>query len=428
VPTIAATQIATASPTATYTPEDHLSPLSCTAFRLLDSSGRPIIGSASDTGDDIWAGGCSLFVNKRNVAKTGVDLIPDQQPATWISKYGSVAFGKFGREFPSEGVNEAGLVIKVLALIDFEQVKPLAPDSRPYVFGNFQWAQYQLDNSSTVQEVIESNSIIRPAALYFMDYLTHFWVSDRNGDCAVIEFLDGEMVCHSTTGEQNMPYKSITNATYEDSVSYLSQFEGFGGNDPIPDESADDKLSRFVQSVYWVQEYSGDSDPIDYAFDALDYVGQTGDVATRQKLVYDLQNLRVYFRTPENLNIRYVDLDSFDFSCETPVTMLDIKANLSGDVSGDFIVYDPEPNYRQVENFCNYAFFENPPEGLVDTISQYPESTYCSGQILSAFAGAYGSISLDPNYISLFDFDGDEDVDGSDLALLAAAFEYFGSS
>ncbi|MFC2028255.1 PT domain-containing protein, partial [Chloroflexota bacterium] len=196
-----------------------------------------------------------------------------------------------------------------------------------------------------------------------------------NGDCAVIEFLDGEMVCHSTTGEQNMPYKSITNATYEDSVSYLSQFEGFGGNDPIPDESADDKLSRFVQSVYWVQEYSGDSDPIDYAFDALDYVGQTGDVATRQKLAYDLQHLRVYFRTPENLNIRYFDLDSFDFSCETPVTMLDIKANLSGDVSGDFIVYDPEANHRQVENFCNYAFFQNPPEGLVDTISQYPEST-----------------------------------------------------
>lgn len=39
------------------------------------------------------------------------------------------------------------------------------------------------------------------------------------------------------------------------------------------------------------------------------------------------------------------------------------------------------------------------------------------------FAGAFGSVSPDPAYSCLFDFDGDGDVDGSDLAEMAAGLE-----
>ena len=42
---------------------------------------------------------------------------------------------------------------------------------------------------------------------------------------------------------------------------------------------------------------------------------------------------------------------------------------------------------------------------------------------LSCFAGTYGLISGDTGFNGACDFDGDDDVDGSDLAVLAGGFE-----
>ena len=39
------------------------------------------------------------------------------------------------------------------------------------------------------------------------------------------------------------------------------------------------------------------------------------------------------------------------------------------------------------------------------------------------FAGIFGSVNSEPVYSCLFDLDGDGDVDGSDLAGMAAGFE-----
>jgi hypothetical protein len=39
------------------------------------------------------------------------------------------------------------------------------------------------------------------------------------------------------------------------------------------------------------------------------------------------------------------------------------------------------------------------------------------------FAGAFGSVRSDPGYSCLLDFDGDGDVDGSDLAEMAAGLQ-----
>jgi len=44
-----------------------------------------------------------VVVNKRGVVKTAMI---ERGPATWTSKYGSVTFNQYGREFPSGGINE----------------------------------------------------------------------------------------------------------------------------------------------------------------------------------------------------------------------------------------------------------------------------------------------------------------------------------
>ena len=81
---------------------------------------------------------------------------------------------------------------------------------------------------------------------------------------------------------------------------------------------------------------------IDYTFNILSNL--TWFVINQWSIAYDVQHRRISFHTLDNTNIRYFDMSSFDFSCQTPVRVLDIQEDLSGDVAGDFIDYTYELN------------------------------------------------------------------------------------
>ena len=126
----------------------------CTTF-CLDKGNQLVVGSNLDWFIDDGL----VIVNKRNVSKTA--LLPTEwaegKPASWISKFGSVTFNLAGLEIPFGGMNEAGLVVTTMML---EATEYPEPDSRPSLFAG-QWKQYQLDNFSTVEEVLASDSQIR---------------------------------------------------------------------------------------------------------------------------------------------------------------------------------------------------------------------------------------------------------------------------
>src|SRR5437763_15834564 len=79
----------------------------CTTF-CMASDGRFVFGANYD-----WDTGVGLImVNKRNVAKdsgTG-------RPAQWVSRFASITFNQYGRDYPTGGMNEAGLAIALMAL------------------------------------------------------------------------------------------------------------------------------------------------------------------------------------------------------------------------------------------------------------------------------------------------------------------------
>jgi len=65
-----------------------------------------------------------VFVNKRHVAKTAVSWasfisgkLDATPPLAWTSKYASLTFNPYGREFPDDGMNEAGLFIGEMSLV-----------------------------------------------------------------------------------------------------------------------------------------------------------------------------------------------------------------------------------------------------------------------------------------------------------------------
>ena len=57
-----------------------------------------------------------IIVNKKGVAKRAILIDPQDTPARWVSKYGSVTFNQYGRELPCGGMNEGGLVLETMWL------------------------------------------------------------------------------------------------------------------------------------------------------------------------------------------------------------------------------------------------------------------------------------------------------------------------
>jgi choloylglycine hydrolase len=347
----------------------------CTTF-CLDKGDQLVFGRNYDWMVD----DCLVMVNKRGVSKTA-QLGPefgDKQPASWTSKYGSITFNQYGRESPSGGMNETGLVVDILALFT---TKYPEPDSRPSVFAG-QWIQYQLDNFSMVEQVIASDSQIRivkpsPRALG-----AHFLVSDRMGNCASIEFLDGKMVYHTN---KTMPVKALTNSRYARNLKFWEKGK-------LPKHDLFRSVHRFVSVAKMLKNYNPKtSKPIvDYSFDILKNVANGGingvpvraHMATQWSIVYDIKNLLVYFRTFANQKIRHINLRSFDFSCKTPVKVLDVQTDLSGDVTKNFIDYTQQINRKLIGNAFKKTYV-NPelsgmPEEVLDAISRYPETTICT--------------------------------------------------
>ena len=123
----------------------------CTTFCLL-SKGEVLFGRNYD-----WdIGDALIFVNKRGVAKTAT-IGDSDNSAKWVSKYGSVTFNQYGRENPTGGMNEMGLVVEQMWLDETEYPKA---DSRPTV-GTQEWTQYLLDNSATTAEALKNAEGVR---------------------------------------------------------------------------------------------------------------------------------------------------------------------------------------------------------------------------------------------------------------------------
>jgi choloylglycine hydrolase len=319
----------------------------CTSF-CLDTGDGCVFGANQDNSIDAGL----LFVNKRRVVKSGWEPSTTGEYARWTSKYGSVTIAFAGYQMAWAGMNEAGLMISTMAL---DKTENPAADARPPLASPF-WAQYQLDNHSTIDEVIASDSRVRIA-----DTVDHYLVCDRKGNCATIEFLGGKMVYH--TGD-SLPVKALTNSTYEESVKAWQEGEG---------ALRGSSLRRFAQAADRVKSFEPTTaeSAVDYAFDTLAAVAFENNA---WRIVFDPVNLRVHFRTNRNPQRRYVEFSKLDFSGRTPVMMLDVHANLSGDVSDDLVVYSHEVSLKHtIDFFEKYERVDYPP-ALLDALLQRVES------------------------------------------------------
>ena len=155
----------------------------------------------------------------------------------------------------------------------------------------------------------------------------------------MIEFLDGEMVAH--TGP-DLCAKALTNSTYSRACSMWESRRSTGdysGND--------NSIVRFCLAADKLAEFEGGSTAhaVEYAFDTLrEMYPREFRWHTRWSIVIDTTNLRIYFKTQREPEVRWVDLEAFDLRCGRPVMMLGINEMISGDVSESFSEYDSVRN------------------------------------------------------------------------------------
>lgn len=331
----------------------------CTAFYIGDGNAE-VVGKNYD-----WNVGDGLvIVNKRNVWKPfGFTSEPTDEG--WTSTYGSVTFNQYGRDMPQGGINEAGLVIEVLWLASTEY----PPDDARTDLGGAQWIQYQLDTAGTVGEVIESFADVQIQSRVPL----HFFVADRHGETATVEFVDGNLVYHTS---KEMPVRVLTNSTYEASVDYLKQHDGFGGSLPVPESTK--SLDRFVRAAAGVAGLgSSDQPPVDYAYSVLESVAQ--DTGTQWSIVYDVKQGCVYFRTQRCSSIKHIDLEELDFSCSSTVYMIDIDVEAGGSVSTHWKPYTREANRDLLDrSYAATSFLQNVPQSTKEIVASYPDRSHCA--------------------------------------------------
>ncbi len=341
----------------------------CTSFLLRDE-GKVVIGKNYDW--EVEPG--ILVTNMRNMAKTAF-VDPDEKPVKWVSKYGSITFNQYGREFPNGGMNEAGLVVETLLLT---QAKYPVPDNRP-ALESLSWVQYQLDSHATVQEVIESDRQIRISSNAKSP--VHFMVFDKTGSVAVIEFVSGKFVCHSN---DNLPIEVLTNHTYTEAIKYLcTQQDLDGDNNEFEDYFR--SLTRFKIAAYMVVDYNAKpSKPIiKYAFDTL---AAAINKSTKWTIVYDVSNLEIHFITRRKNKTKIVNLKQFDFNCPETVKMLKLNTDYSGKVDKYFIPYDSDynrqlllDNYQKLKDseIGKTLGIDKLPDAYIEKMARYPETTKC---------------------------------------------------
>jgi len=305
----------------------------CTSF-CMDTPQGPIFASNLDLfipGDGL------VFINQRGVVKEGPDVSTDGARAKWISKYGSVTFNLAGREFAFSGMNEAGLVIGTMELM---ASKFPEPDIRPPLsIGT--WAQYILDTCSSIKEVIKVDAIVR---IQDQASPVHFLISDAFGNSVAVEWFDGKFVYH--LGD-NLPVKAMSNMPYSRA---LKAYESGGARWwwSNPGRSAE----RFAGAAWRCENYDVDRDTsaVNYAFETLTHIVAASH--TKWSIVYDINKREVWYGSAASLTLKNLSLNNFDLSCDAPLLMIDINAQVEGNLEQVFKPYDKNINLIIFRNFC----------------------------------------------------------------------------
>ena len=312
--------------------------LACSRLVYETGNGTFITARGMDWNDPTAA--TALWVFPRGMDRDGG---VGKSPVKWTSKYGSVIASFYGAA-SSDGMNEEGLVANVLYLAESDFGDAARADKPTLSIGA--WAQYFLDNYATVNEAVGAMGeppfvVVAPTLPNGRAAAVHLSLSDRNGDSAILEYIDGKLQIHHSP-----EYRVMTNSPiYDQQLALDAYWDLIGGNRFLP--GTINAADRFVRLSYNLKSSPKYADPklaLASAFSQIRAVGVPLGMAdpdhpnismTLWRTVADHENTVYYFESALMPAVFWVDLNKFDLKkgSGARTVAIDPASGLAGDVS-----------------------------------------------------------------------------------------------
>ena len=317
----------------------------CTRVLHNDSHGNFVTGRTMDWKEEIQTNLWAFPAGMKRIGGEGKD------PIHWTSKYGSVIASAYDIA-TSDGVNEKGLSANILWLAESQY--PVVKEGEKTLTISM-WAQYVLDNFATVDEAVKALEK-KPFVLVTAevpgqsrDATVHLSMSDKSGDSAIIEYIDGKQVIHHSKS-----YEVMTNSPeFSQQISLNDYWKGIGGNVFLPGTNR--AADRFVRASYYNSVIDNTTDlnktvasvfgimknvSVPYGIKSL--TDEVNISSTRWTTVCDHTRGLYFFQSSVMPNVFWVDINKIDLSDKTgKVLKLDLGKEQSnvfaGEVSGKFV-------------------------------------------------------------------------------------------
>jgi choloylglycine hydrolase len=283
----------------------------------------------------------NLWVLPRGMKRDGLAAT---NPLRWISKYGSVVITAYDVA-TADGLNEKGLACHMLYL---PETTTAPRDEKVPGLCMSLWAQYYLDNFTTVQEAVKALTTEPYQLLMAVEPTSkkpatiHLALDDSTGHSAVLECIKGEIKVY-----HDRSYIVMTNQpTFDKQLENLKQYRGFGGEKRLP--GTHEPADRFVRAAYHVKHLpmpKSDREAIASLMSVMRNVSAPFGIAdperpnvstTIWRTVTDLTNGVLYYDSVFSPQVFWLNINRLKFDQGEPVRKLRVVDNfdLMGDVTG----------------------------------------------------------------------------------------------
>ena len=223
----------------------------CSRVLYTAKDGTVIVGRSMDWGSDMFS---DMWVLPRGMQRNGMG---GTNSIHWESKYGSLIVAGYNMG-TCEGMNEKGLVVNMLALVESDYGTP--PTGKKLISIST-WAQYILDNFTTVDEAVlalakedfQVQTIVLPTGIAANMHLS---ISDASGDSAIFEYVKGKLVIH-----HGKKFRVMTNSpTYDQQIAIQEYWKDAGslmGFLPGTPRAAD----RFARALVYLDSIPTEAKP-----------------------------------------------------------------------------------------------------------------------------------------------------------------------
>lgn len=317
----------------------------CTRIAYQSTGNNHFIGRSMDwfteTATDLWAFPAGM---KRDGGVGAGSL-------SWTAKYSSV-IASFYNVAAADGMNEAGLGANLLYLVesDYGDYKK---SGKPLVSIGA-WLQYVLDNYGTVAEAVEALSkepfaIVAPVLPDGHAAAGHLAITDKKGDTAIFEYLNGKLTIHH--GKQ---YTVMTNSPpYSKQLAITTYWNNVGGQNFLPGTNrAADRFARMSWMLNAVKPGVKPDAAMPEVMSLMRSISvplgmgdpQEPNIAsTRWRTGADLSAKRYFYDNVHSPSVFWVDMDNLNLKPGSQPMKLDIQANplLAGEVSKHFKPAEP---------------------------------------------------------------------------------------